>query len=42
MDKLEVGGKRKQGGPKIRWKHKVEEDLTEKGWNWEDALESKA
>jgi hypothetical protein len=29
---LDVGGKRKRGRSKLRWKDKVQEDLREGGW----------
>ena len=35
IENLEVGGRRKRGRPKLRWRDKVREDLREKGWRRE-------
>lgn len=32
VERIKIGGKRKRGHPKMRWKYKVAEDLREKGW----------
>ena len=39
VEKLEVGGRRRRGRPKTRWRDRVNEDLREKGWRQEDALD---
>lgn len=36
--RLEVPGKRRVGRPKLRWRAKVTEDMKEKGWKREEAL----
>ena len=39
MEKLEIAVKRRRGRPKLRWREKVREDLTKKGWTQEYALD---
>ena len=41
VERIEIGGRRKRGRPKTRWRDRVGEDLQKKGWRQQDSLDRK-